>query len=126
MKYIDTSRWCISDNGEFFTNGYDSREEAIEEVRKEYGRGYIGKEVHVEFDEQGILIPDIDYELGEKLHEEVGEVSENWEIPKDLMKKFARMYEKFVIDFINKNGLQPTCYKVGDIEEVKERDQNDI
>lgn len=123
MKYIKTNEWCISDNGELFTDGYYSREEAIEEVRKEYGRGYIGKEVHVEFDEQDILIPDIDYELGEKLHEEVGEVSENWEIPKDLMKKFARMYEKFVIDFINKNGLQPTCYKVGDIEEVKEREQ---
>lgn len=124
MKYIKTNEWCISDNGELFTDGYYSREEAIEEVRKEYGRGYIGKEVHVEFDEQDILIPEIDYELGEKLHEEVGEVSENWEIPKDLMKKFVRMYEKFVIDFINKNGLQPTCYKVGDIEEVKEREQN--
>lgn len=123
MKYIKTNEWCISDNGELFTDGYYSREEAIEEVRKEYGRGYIGKEVHVEFDEQDILIPEIDYELGEKLHEEVGEVSENWEIPKDLMKKFVRMYEKFVIDFINKNGLQPTCYKVGDIEEVKEREQ---
>lgn len=123
MKYIKTNEWCISDNGELFTDGYYSREEAIEEVRKEYGRGYIGKEVHVEFDEQNILIPEIDYELGEKLHEEVGEVSENWEIPKDLMKKFVRMYEKFVIDFINKNGLQPTCYKVGDIEEVKEREQ---
>ena len=126
MKYIKTNEWCISDNGELFTDGYYSREEAIEEVRKEYGRGYIGKEVHVEFDEQDILIPEIDYELGEKLHEEVGEVSESWEIPEDLMKKFARMYEKFVIDFINKNGLQPTCYKVGDIEEVKEREQNDI
>lgn len=122
MKYIKTNEWCISDNGELFTDGYYSREEAIEEVRKEYGRGYIGKEVHVEFDEQDILIPEIDYELGEKLHEEVGEVSENWEFPKDLMKKFVRMYEKFVIDFINKNGLQPTCYKVGDIEEVKERE----
>ena len=123
MKYIKTNEWCISDNGELFTDGYDSREEAIEEVRKEYGRGYIGKEVHVEFDEQDILIPDIEYELGEKLYEEVGEVSESWKIPKDLMKKFVRMYEKFVIDFINKNGLQPTCYKVGDIEEVKEREQ---
>ena len=122
MKHVETSRWCISDNGEWFTNGYDSREEAISEVRKEYVCGYVGREVHIEFVEQDIEIPDIEYELSEKLHEEVGEVSENWEIPKDLMKKFARMYEKFVIDFINENGLQPTCYKVVDIEEVKERD----
>lgn len=123
MKYIRTNGWCISDNGKLFTDGYYSREEAIEEVRKEYGCGYIGRKVHIEFDKQDISIPDIEYELGEKLYEEVGEVSESWEIPKDLMKKFARKYEKFVIDFINDNGLQPTCFKVVDIEEVKEREQ---
>lgn len=65
MKYIKTNEWCISDNGELFTDGYYSREEAIEEVRKEYGRGYIGKEVHIEFDEQDILIPEIEQELSE-------------------------------------------------------------
>lgn len=123
MKYIETNEWSISDNGELFTDGYYSREEAIEEVRKEYGCGYIGKEVHVEFDEQDILIPDIEYELGEKLYEEVGEVSETWEVPKDLMKKFAELYKKFVIDFINENDLQPTCFKVVDIEEVEESEQ---
>ena len=123
MKYIETNEWSISDNGELFTDGYYSREEAIEEVRKEYGCGYIGKEVHVEFDEQDILIPDIEYELGEKLYEEIGEVSETWEVPKDLMKKFAELYKKFVIDFINENDLQPTCFKVVDIEEVEESEQ---
>lgn len=123
MKYIETNEWSISDNGELFTDGYYSREEAIEEVRKEYGRGYIGKEVHVEFEGQDILIPDIEYELGEKLYEEVGEASEYWEIPKDIMKKFVESYEKFVIDFINKNGLQPTCYRVVDIEEVEVGEQ---
>jgi hypothetical protein len=123
MKYIktnETNEWCISDNGELFTDGYYSREEAIKGVKKGYGCGYIGRQVHVEFGDQDILIPDIEYELGEKLHEEVGEASESWEIPKDLMKKFARKYEKLVIDFINENDLQPTCYKVVDIEEVSE------
>lgn len=123
MKYIETNEWSISDNGELFTDGYYSREEAIEEVRKEYGRGYIGKEVHVEFDEQDILIPEIEQELSEKLYEEVGEASEYWEIPKDIMKKFVESYEKFVIDFINKNGLQPTCYKVVDIEQIQAGEQ---
>ena len=125
MIYIKTTKWCISDDGEIFTDDYENKEEAIEAVKLDYGVDmYIGRNVKIEFDEQDILIPDIEYELGEKLHEEVGEVSESWEIPKDLMKKFARMYEKFVIDFINKNGLQPTCYKVVDIEEVKGREQN--
>ena len=39
------------------------------------------------------------------------------------MKKFAESYEKFVIDFINKNGLQPTCYKVVDIEQIQAGEQ---
>lgn len=124
MKYIDTSRWCISDNGEFFTDGYDSREEAIEEVRKEYGCGYIGRKVHMEFIERDIIIPDIKGELSDKLSDAVSrEASDNWYISKELRKKFARKYEKFVIDFINDNGLQPTCFRVVDIEEVKEREQ---
>lgn len=122
MKHIETDRWCISDNGEWFTDGYDSREEAVEDV-KEYGCSYIGRKVHVEFIEQDIEIPDIEYELGEKLYEEVGEASETWKIPKNLMEKFARAYEKFVIDFINENDLQPTCFKVVDIEEVEESEQ---
>ena len=122
MKYIETDKWCISDNGEWFTDGYDSREEAIEDV-KEYGCSYIGREVDVEFIEQDIEIPDIEYSLSEKLFDVVGEVSETWEIPKDLMKKFAESYKKFVIDFINENDLQPTCFKVVDIEEVEEREQ---
>ncbi len=122
MKHIETDEWCISANGEWFVDGYDSREEAIEDAR-EYRCSYVGREVHVEFIEQDIEIPDIEYELGEKLHEEVGEASETWEIPKDMMKKFAESYEKFVINFINDNGLQPTCYKVVDIEEVKEREK---
>lgn len=123
MKHINTSRWCISDNGEWFTSGYDSREEAIEEVRKEYECGYVGREVHIEFVEQDIIIPDIEGELSETLFDTVGEASETWEIPRDLQKKFAELYEKFVIDFINENDLQPTCFKVVGIEEVKEREQ---
>lgn len=122
MKYIETNKWCISDNGEWFTDGYDSREEAIEDV-KEYGCSYIGREVDVEFIEQDIEIPDIEYSLSEKLFDVVGEVSETWEVPKDLMKKFAELYKKFVIDFINENDLQPTCFKVVDIEEVEESEQ---
>lgn len=122
MKYIETNEWSISDNGEWFTDGYDSREEAIEDV-KEYGCSYIGREVDVEFIEQDIEIPDIEYSLSEKLFDVVGEVSETWEIPKDLMKKFAESYKKFVIDFINENDLQPTCFKVVDIEEVEESEQ---
>lgn len=121
MKYIKTTKWCISDDGEIFTDDYKNKKEAIEAVKLDYGVDmYIGCKIKIEFDEQDVLIPDIEYELGEKLHEEVGEVSESWEIPKDIMKKFARKYEKLVIDFINENDLQPTCYKVVDIEEVSE------
>lgn len=120
MKYIETNEWSISSDGEIFNDDYESKEEAIEAVKVDYGVDmYIGRNVKLEFDEQDILIPDIEHELSEKLFYEVGEASEYWKIPKDIMKKFVESYEKFVIDFINKNGLQPTCYKVVDIEEVE-------
>lgn len=124
MKYIETNEWSISSDGEIFCGDCESKEEAIEAVKVDYGGdGYVGRNVKIEFDEQDILIPDIEHELSEKLFYEVGEVSENWEIPKDIMKKFAESYEKFVIDFINKNGLQPTCYKVVDIEQIQAGEQ---
>ena len=124
MKYIETNEWCISSDGEIFIGDCGSKEEAIEAVKVDYdGDGYVGRNVEIEFEEQDILIPDIEQELYEKLYEEVCEASENWGIPRDIMKKFAESYEKFVIDFINKNGLQPTCYKVVDIEEVEVGEQ---
>lgn len=124
MKYIETNEWSISSDGEIFNDDYESKEEAIEAVKVDYGVDmYIGRNVKLEFDEQDILIPDIEHELSEKLFYEVGEASEYWEIPKDIMKKFVKSYEKFVIDFINKNGLQPTCYKVVDIEQIQAGEQ---
>jgi hypothetical protein len=124
MKYIETNEWSISSDGEIFNDDYESKEEAIEAVKVDYGVDmYIGRNVKLEFDEQDILIPDIEHELSEKLFYEVGEASEYWEIPRDIMKKFAESYEKFVIDFINKNGLQPTCYKVVDIEQIQAGEQ---
>lgn len=124
MKYIETNEWSISSDGEIFNDDYESKEEAIEAVKVDYGVDmYIGRNVKLEFDEQDILIPDIEHELSEKLFYEVGEASEYWEIPRDIMKKFVESYEKFVIDFINKNGLQPTCYKVVDIEQIQAGEQ---
>lgn len=124
MKYIETNEWSISSDGEIFNDDYESKEEAIEAVKVDYGVDmYIGRNVKLEFDEQDILIPDIEHELSEKLFYEVGEASEYWEIPRDIMKKFAESYEKFVIDFINKNGLQPTCYRVIDIEQIQAGEQ---
>lgn len=124
MKYIPTNEWSISSDGEIFTDGYGSKKEAIEAVKLDYGVDmYIGRNVKIEFDEQDIIIPDIEEELSEKLYEVVGEVSETWEIPKDIMEKFVESYKKFVIDFINDNGLQPTCYNVVDIEEVEAGEQ---
>lgn len=126
MKYIETNEWSISSDGEIFTDGYGSKKEAIEAVKLDYdGDGYVGRNVKIEFDEQDIEIPDIEYKLGEKLFEVVGEVAETWEIPKNILKKFAKEYGKFVIDFINKNDLQPTCYTLIDVEQIEEVSRNE-
>lgn len=36
MKLIETNKWCISADGEFFSDVYDSKEEAIESIKDNY------------------------------------------------------------------------------------------
>ena len=120
MKCIETNTWCVGTDGEFFTGGYKSKEEAIKAVKDDYGSGYVGRQIKVQFEKKDVIIPDIEGELSESLFDNVGEVAELWELTKEQEQKFARMYEKFVIDFINRNDLQPTCYRVENIESVEE------
>ena len=71
MKLIETNKWCISADGEFFSDVYDSKEEAIESIKDnyEYDGGYIGRCVDIRFVEQDILDFEISYMLRYLLYE---------------------------------------------------------
>lgn len=124
MKRIETDIWCISRNGEvFYDADYTSKEEAIEAVKEEYEEGYVGRCVRLEFEEIDIDYDETGYYLGENLYDEVGDAAENWEMTDEQEKELSAILAKAVINYINEHNLQPTCYKVVDIEEVEAGEQ---
>lgn len=124
MKLIETNEWSISADGEFFPYIYESREEAIKNLKDSYDDGYVGRCVKIEFTEEDIQgFVEISYRLGELLYDEIGEASESWELTDEQDKEISQIVAKAVIDYINKNNLQPRCYKVIDIEFVEVGEQ---
>lgn len=121
MKLIETNEWCISADGEFFSDVYDSKEEAIESIKDNYryDGGYIGRCINVEFAEEDISHIEITDVLYQVLCDEMGEASECWEVTSEQDKEISQIAAKAVIDYINKNNLQPRCYKVIDIEFIE-------
>lgn len=125
MKLIETNKWCISADGEFFSDVYDSKEEAIESIKDDYNRdeGYIGRCVKIEFTEKDILDFEISYRLRDSLYDEIGELAEDWSFTDEQREEIYQIVAKAVIDYINKNNLQPQSYKVVDIEFIEVGEQ---
>ena len=123
MKLTKTNEWCISADGEFFSDSYESREEAIENLKDSYDDGYVGRCVEIEFTEKDVPDFEVSYRLGELLYDEIGEVSESWEFTAEQDIEIPQIVAKAVIDYINKNHLQPRCYKVIDIEFIEAGEQ---
>ena len=124
MKCIETDIWCISTNGEnFFGDDYSSREEAIEAVKKDYGAGYVGRCARIKFDEMDITYDETGYYLGQTLYDEAGDAADDWEMTYEQEIELSEILAKDVIKYINEHDLQPNCYKVINIEEVKAGEQ---
>jgi hypothetical protein len=119
MKRIETGKWCISNDGELYNaDDYDTKEDAIEGARRdyEYTNFYVAKVVNLEFDENDVIgLAENAYEsLSEQLYEEVGEVAENWDtsIPKEAFDELDQLLSNTVIEWVNKNNLQPKCFGI--------------
>lgn len=122
MKKTETNIWATSDNGCWFyvCDEASSREEAIKECL-ERGDTHIGRAVMVEFTEDNVggRVDEILEDLAEVLYDEVGDVADNWELDNEQMDELEKRIAKTVIDYLNEEGLQPSQFKVADIEEVK-------
>lgn len=118
MKFIQTDRWCYGMTDEYFSDDFPTKTDAIEACKKDLEGGYIGRIVEVEFDEKDISYDETAYRLQERLYDEVGDVAENWELTTEQELELSKIVAKAVIEYINKNHLQPTVYKVVEIEEV--------
>ena len=118
MKLIQTDRWCYGRTDEYFSDDFPTKLDAIKACKEDLEGGYIGRIVNLEFDEEDICYDEIAYHLQERLYDEVGEAAENWVLTSEQEIELSKIIAKDIIDYINKNDLQPKCYKVVDIEEV--------
>lgn len=118
MKFTQTDRWCYGMTDEYFSDDFPTKLDAIEACKKDLGGGYIGRIIKVEFDEKDVSYDETSYRLQEQLYDEVGDVAENWSLSTEQELELCEILSKAVIEYLNKNNLQPTVYKVVDIEEV--------
>ena len=118
MKFTNTGKWCTSVDEELFYDEFNTKEEAVDFVREEYGRGYIGESVTIEFMADDFNW-DADYALGELLYEEVGEVADSWHLSQEDEAELSRRLGEVMVEFLNERNLQPECFKVVNIEPVE-------
>ena len=120
MKRIPTDKWCFSDNGEcFHSEGYDRKEDAIEDCLLNYEHGYIGQITKVEFEENDITYDETENRLVEVLYDEVGSAADGWKMTDEQETELSGILAKEVIRYINEHDLQPKCFSVVNIEEVE-------
>lgn len=117
MKFIETDMWCFGLNDEIFYEDFLSKEDAIK-YAKDCDGGYIGRAVKIRFDEEDVCYDETGYLLQQQLYDEIGDASDNWVLSREQELELSEILAKAVIDYINKNNLQPNCYKVVDIEEI--------
>lgn len=117
-----TGKYVTSFDGENF-NGeeFDIREEAIKALREDGVGGYVGEEVEIEFSPDDFNW-EAEYYLSDMLYNEVGDVSETWSLSEDDERELNQGLGKAMVDFLNAHHLQPSCYKVINIEGIDEAD----
>ena len=90
-------------------------------MQEEYGEGYIGESVAVEFTVDDFNW-DADYALGELLYEEVGDVADSWHLSQEDKAELSRRLGEVMVEFLNERNLQPECFKVINIEQVARKE----
>lgn len=90
-------------------------------MQEEYGEGYIGESVAVEFTADDFNW-DADYALGELLYEEVGDVADSWHLSQEDEAELSRRLGEVMVEFLNERNLQPECFKVINIEQVARKE----
>ena len=118
MKFTESNKYCISTDGEFFYEKFDTKEEAIAYIKEEYGEGYVGKIVDIEFTADDFY-ENLGYKLGEKLYEEIGDAADSWELSSSDEEELCLEMGETMVAFLTTHHLQPSClFKVEHIEKI--------
>ena len=81
------------------------------------------KIIKLEFEEDDLIgcEEQIIESLEETLYYACGEASGQWRMTTDQETELGKIISKVVIDYINEKDLQPYCYSVESVEQVKGR-----
>lgn len=120
MRLEYTGDWYITpgeDDSFFFDTPYDSKQTAIEVLKTEYGSGYVGKGVLINFSFEDISVVD---RVIDALKEQYGDVfKDDWEFPRDLEAELNIQIAATVIDFLKLHDLQINKLGVTNIERIE-------
>lgn len=124
MKITKTGKWTISQDEEYwsYSEEFDSKEEAIEFGKEEccHEDFYVGQKYDLEFDGKDLYDPSerIIGELSYLLEDDIGEYAESWwnNITAEQELDLNKMINETVLKWIEKNKLQPSCFKIDDVE----------
>lgn len=131
MKVTKTGKWTISQDEEYWDSYYEfnSKEDAIKFGKTNRLEGfphedfYVGQIYSIEFDGKDLYDPSerIIEELSDCLYDEVGDCSENWynSIAREMEEDLNKMINETVLKWIENNKLQPSCFKIDDVELIR-------
>lgn len=120
MKLEYTGDWYITpgeDNNFFFDTPYNSKQTAIETLKTEYGCGYVGKGVLINFSFEDIYVVD---NVIKKLKEQYRNTFEDdWDVPIHWKVALNLQIANTIIDFLNLHNLNVNKLGVTNIERIE-------
>ena len=112
--------WTYSDNDEIFNGSVvDTREDAINELKQEYGSGYVGRVVPIP--PFTVNSEDVIDKAREDAYDLVDDAMQEWlmAVPSAAENELEKELSKVFNDWLKKHGLTPSFYEVVDIEAVE-------
>ena len=110
------SKYCHSNDGEFYHGEFGTEQETIEDAKESYpgeSEIYIGTCTKPVFRWNSCEEEIID-SIKKNLSEDVGEAAENFEVSVEQELELARMIDETVKAWIEQEEIEPFCYRVLD------------
>ena len=110
-------QYANSADGETFSSLFDTRKEAVEEIKEELEKGdsfYIGEVVPIKKDDVRVDVEGLLETVEEAMGEEVGDVAEDWLWGNTTDEEEAEL-EKLIVNWIWRKR-KPTFYKICNVK----------
>lgn len=119
--------WCYSLDGERFDGTFETKEEAIEEAKRErenYCKMRVEETIVIYVGQPVVPSVSMDAEwnierLSEQLYDQCGEYADTWEPSKEDVVLLQSKLDDVLKKWMEETRNEPGCYTVEDIEKVE-------